>query len=401
MTIHNARVEYRRDIKREIRSLDYFLIAIITAIVMFSLASIGTCTAEAAPQDATFWQKLALLRESRYVMLQALWFCTGMLLMLAVTFVIDYDFYGRIYLVVYGLNVAVLLVLWIVGEATRGAVSWFAIGERGLQPSEFCKIAIIICLAKAMGDQQEKITRFSQLLRPLAMFVVPFVLILIQPDLGTALVYLAILAGILFAAGINFKIILTGIGCAAIGIPLAVKYVLNDEQRLRLNGFFGLGGNSAADEVYQLRHAKLAIGSGGMWGSGLLSEGSISQLDYVPDQHTDFIFSATAEAFGFVGAAILICLYLLLLLRLLYMAYKTPDRFGKLLIIGVAAMFFFHIFENIGMTIGVMPITGIPLPFMSYGGSNMWTNMIAIGLAQNAYCRRNRVRYSNKGIFPV
>ena len=402
MTLNNhARAQYRRDIRRELRSQDYVLLAIITAIVMFSLVSIGNCTADAAPPDASLWQKILLLKDSRYVMLQALWFCTGVLLMFAVTFVVDYEFFGRIYLIIYALNVLVLLILWIVGESTRGAVSWFTIGERALQPSEFCKIAIIICLSKVLGEHEDKYTRLTQIVKPLLMFAVPFVLILLQPDLGTALVYIAILVGILFVAGINFRIIATGIGCAAIAIPLAVKYVLNDDQRLRLNGFFGLGQAASTDDVYQLSQSKLAIGSGGMWGRGLLAEGSISQLDYVPDQHTDFIFSATAEAFGFAGAAILILLYLLLLIRLLYMAYKTPDKFGKLLIVGVAAMFFFHIFENIGMTIGLMPITGIPLPFMSYGGSSMWTNMISIGIAQNAYCRRNRVRYTNKGVIQL
>ena len=179
----------------------------------------------------------------------------------------------------------VLLILWIVGESTRGAVSWFTIGERALQPSEFCKIAIIICLAKVLGEHEDKYTRLTQIVKPLLMFAVPFVLILLQPDLGTALVYIAILVGILFVAGINFRIIAKGIGCAAIAIPLAVKYVLNDDQRLRLNGFFGLGQAASTDDVYQLSQSKLAIGSGGMWGRGLLAEGSISQLDYVPDQH--------------------------------------------------------------------------------------------------------------------
>lgn len=228
-------------------------------------------------------------------------------------------------------------------------------------------------------------------------FLIPFALILLQPDLGTALVYVAILVGMLFIAGVNWKIMLTGIAAAALALPLAVKYILNDTQRARLEGFFGTG-TDAANATYQLRNSQMAIGSGGLSGRGLLAEGTVSQLDYVPDQHTDFIFSTAAEAFGFIGAVIILVLYLLLLLRLLYMAYRTPDRFGKLLITGVVSMFFFHIFENIGMTIGLMPITGIPLPFMSYGGSNMWTNMIAVGLAQNAYCRRNRVRYDNKGI---
>lgn len=396
LNLNNVRPDYRRDIRREVASIDYILLLIITAIVCFSLISIGNCTLDAAPQDASFWQKLLMLRDSRYVMLQALWFVTGVIIMFAVAIIFEREFYDNLIWVYYALIVGALAILWIIGESTRGAVSWFTLGERGLQPSEFCKIAIILCLAKLLSAQDEKITRFNQIVPAVAMFAIPFILIMLQPDLGTALVCIAIFVGMIFVAGVNFKIIFTGVGAAAIAIPLAIKYVLNDEQRLRLNGFFGMSGASTSDDVYQLTQSKLAIGSGGMRGNGFLTAGSISQLDYVPDQHTDFIFSATAEAFGFVGASVLIGLYLLLLLRLLYMAHKTPDRFGKLVIVGVCSMFFFHIFENIGMTIGIMPITGIPLPFMSYGGSNMWTNMICIGLAQNVYCRRNRVRYSNQ-----
>ena len=397
MRVYTPRTAYRRDLKREIRSQDYFLLAVLLALFAFSVLSLANCTAAAAPQDATLRQKIALIWASRYVRLQVIWFLTGGVLLLLATFLVDYEFYGRIYLLIFALNVLVLAVLWIVGESTRGAVSWFTIGRRGLQPSEFCKLALIICLAWSMSDTNGRITQFRQLIRPMLIFLIPFALILLQPDLGTALVYVAILVGMLFIAGVNWKIMLTGIAAAALALPLAVKYILNDTQRARLEGFFGTG-TDAANATYQLRNSQMAIGSGGLSGRGLLAEGTVSQLDYVPDQHTDFIFSTAAEAFGFIGAVIILVLYLLLLLRLLYMAYRTPDRFGKLLITGVASMFFFHIFENIGMTIGLMPITGIPLPFMSYGGSNMWTNMIAVGLAQNAYCRRNRVRYDNKGI---
>lgn len=397
MRVYTPRTAYRRDLKREIRSQDYFLLAVLLAIFAFSILSLANCTAAAAPKDATLRQKIALIWASRYVRLQVIWFLTGGVLLLLATFLVDYEFYGRIYLLIFALNVLVLAVLWIIGESTRGAVSWFTIGRRGLQPSEFCKLALIICLAWSMSDTNGRITQFRQLVRPMLIFLIPFALILLQPDLGTALVYVAILVGMLFIAGVNWKIMLTGIAAAALALPLAVKYILNDTQRARLEGFFGTG-TDAANATYQLRNSQMAIGSGGLSGRGLLAEGTVSQLDYVPDQHTDFIFSTAAEAFGFIGAVIILVLYLLLLLRLLYMAYRTPDRFGKLLITGVVSMFFFHIFENIGMTIGLMPITGIPLPFMSYGGSNMWTNIIAVGLAQNAYCRRNRVRYDNKGI---
>lgn len=160
MRVYTPRTAYRRDLKREIRSQDYFLLAVLLAIFAFSILSLANCTAAAAPKDATLRQKIALIWASRYVRLQVIWFLTGGVLLLLATFLVDYEFYGRIYLLIFALNVLVLAVLWIIGESTRGAVSWFTIGRRGLQPSEFCKLALIICLAWSMSDTNGRITQF-------------------------------------------------------------------------------------------------------------------------------------------------------------------------------------------------------------------------------------------------
>ncbi len=382
--------------RREIRALDYFLILIVIAIVTFSLVSIGNAMAPAEAGEKEGFAKVLAIFDVRYVRLQTLWFAAGLALMLIVTFAFDYQVYGKLYMAIYVVNVLMLAVLLIMEKATRGAVSWFKVfGDRGIQPSEFAKIAIIIFLAKALSKYDGRITKVREVFVPLLLFVVPFILIVMQPDLGTAMVYIAILIGMLFVAGINWKLMLMGLAGAAVAIPFAWQFILTNEQRSRIQVYFNVSGD-VNNEAYHLAKSEMAIGSGQMWGKGLFASGSLSQLDYVPDQHTDFIFSVTAEAFGFVGAAILIGLYLLLIGRLIFMAAKTEDRFGQLLITGVMSMFFFHVFQNIGMTMGLMPITGIPLPLMSYGGSSMWTNMIALGLVLNVYCKRTRIRYDKE-----
>ncbi|MGI6004539.1 MAG: rod shape-determining protein RodA [Christensenellales bacterium] len=386
----------KRDLKKELKQLDYFTLIIMTVLVAYSLISIGNAMAPAAAGDESFWQRLWSLRSVSYVRLQAMWFLSGLALMAAVIFAADYSLYAKYIWWPYGIVLILLAVLLIMEMTTRGAASWFRVGsERGLQPSEFAKIILIVMLAGMLSRHEGKITKITQVILPLMAFAVPFALILLQPDLGTALVFIVILAAMLFVAGINWKLMALGICGAATAVPLAIQYVLNDDQRARLNGFFGIQ-TEAEQSVYQLQKSQVAIGSGQMHGKGLLAPGSLSQLDYVPDQHTDFIFSAMAEAFGFIGVMILLALYVLLLARLIYMAWRVREKTGQLIITGVAAMLAFHIFQNIGMTVGIMPITGIPLPFMSYGGSSLWTNMIAVALALNVYSRRDPLVYETK-----
>jgi rod shape determining protein RodA len=218
--------------------------------------------------------------------------------------------------------------------------------------------------------------------------LVPVILAALQPDWGTAFVYICILVGILFASRISLKYVLTGLGLITVVAPIAYYFLMNDDQRSRIIVFLNPEAADSSAEAYQVTQSKLAIGSSGLTGKGLFKEGSLASLDYVPDRHTDFIFAVTVEAVGFIGGLILILLYFTLILRALYIATKARDKFGYLMVVGVVAMFTFHVIENIGMTMGVLPITGIPLPFMSYGGSSMLTNMIAFGIVLNVSMRR-------------
>jgi len=277
---------------------------------------------------------------------------------------------------------------------TRGIQAWFRFGERGFQPSEVAKIAIIITLAKVVSNitqNKGRITTIREIVPVLLYFVVPFALIVIQPDMGTASVYAFILLGILIVSNTSFKLlgILFGIGAVAVFI-IIISGFLEDYQVSRLLAFFN---PDLAEEgaKYNLEQSMIAIGSGRFTGKGLFSPGNMSQLNYVPEKHTDFIFSVTIEAIGFIGGMILIGLYMAVIFRCLYLAVRAKDHFGTYIIIGVISMFMFHVFENMGMTMGAMPITGIPLPMMSYGGSNMLTTMAAFGLVLNVNMRSQRV----------
>lgn len=221
---------------------------------------------------------------------------------------------------------------------------------------------------------------------------IPALLTLLQGEMGSVLVMIFVFGIMLYFGGIRLKIL--G-GIAAVGIvAIAILYgymVASGSDNYRLIRILSFVNPALVDEsaTYQVNNSKIAIGSGGLMGRGTFVEGAFSQLDYVPEDWTDFIFSTIGEAFGFIGCAGVILLYLLILLRMLHLARYTLDRFGQMVIIGVMAMMLFHIFENIGMTTGLMPVTGIPLPFLSYGGSNMVTNMAGIGLVLNATKNRS------------
>lgn len=375
------------DFKNTVFKYDWILLINVLAICLLSILIVGTATSSSGTTTIV----------TKYSMLQLLWVGVGLVAMTAVS-MIDYRFYAEKYRWFYfGINI-VLLGLLLLGTATRGTVGWIkVIGERTIQPSELAKITIIITLAKVVADKmgsKGKIEKFSDLIPIMGYFIIPFVLILLQPDWGTAFVFVCILAGILFVAKTSWKIILTILGTGVAALPIAWIFMAS-WQKDRIITFF----NPASDTTgagLQVTNAKLVIGSGGLTGKGLFAEGTLSKLGFLPDCHTDFIFSVMAETFGFIGALILVILYITLILRMMYLASKAHDTLGCLMIVGVAAMFMFHIFENIGMNIGLMPVTGIPLPFMSYGGSSMLANFIAIGLVQNVSLRRDVKKQFNE-----
>ncbi len=230
---------------------------------------------------------------------------------------------------------------------------------------------------------------------------IPWVLTLAQGEMGSVLVMIFVFGVMMYFGGMRLRIMGGIVAVGVIGLALLYGYMMaTGSENYRLVRILSFVNPELVDEnaVYQVSNSKIAIGSGGLHGRGIFVQGSFSQLDYVPEDWTDFIFSTIGEAFGFVGCALVILTYLLIIVRMLYLARYTLDRFGQMIIIGVMAMLLFHVFENVGMTTGLMPVTGIPLPFLSYGGSNLVTNMAGIGLVLNVI--KNRSVTMMPGIAP-
>ena len=316
--------------------------------------------------------------------------------------VVDYDMYRHFALLMYAGIIGLLLLLFVFGAVRGGALGWFVFDslERAIQPGELSKIAVIIMEAKIVSkamDENGGLFRFVDVMKALAFTAVPFLLIVRQSDYGTAIVLLVITVSIFFAARIRWYYIVGAAGAAAVGLPLVYRFILTDTQRQRIDVF--LDPSAVSDDAkYHVERSKMAIGSGRLNGKGLFGDTTLSQLRYVPARHTDFIFSGITEAIGFIGSAILICTYFILMIRWIYIAMRAKDNFGMLLVVGVVGLFTAHIFENIGMTMGIMPVTGIPLPFISYGGSNMLVNLIGVGIVLNVYMRRiHRTRLHPNG----
>ena len=249
---------------------------------------------------------------------------------------------------------------------------------------------MIIALASLLKDKVGQINSVFDLL-PLAAYVgLPFVLVLKQPDLGTSLVFMAIFFGMVFACGINWKLLggITGLGIASMPI---LWHFLKDYQKMRIRVF--LDPNVDPEGAgYHIIQSKIAIGSGLIFGKGLFA-GTQSQLNFLPENHTDFIFAVVGEELGFVGAAFLLFLYLVILWRGMKIAAEASDTFGRLLAVGITSMFAFHILVNVGMTTGIMPVTGIPLPFMSYGVSSLTTNLMAVGILLNINMHQQKLMF--------
>lgn len=257
-----------------------------------------------------------------------------------------------------------------------------------MQPSEFAKIALIITIARIIDYFKQKGT-LNHPVNILALFLVialPTLLIIKQPDYGTAMVLLVTVAVMLFTGGLKWRYIIGAILAVAIVVPLAYNYVLPIHAKKRIDVFL----NPSLDPRgagYNIIQSKLAVGSGQLWGMGLFN-GNQTQLGILPMKTTDFIYPVISEEMGFIISSLVIILFIVLLIRLVNIAKTAKDSFGGLLCVGVFAMIFAHFVENIGMSMGLLPITGIPLPFISYGGSSMLTNMIAIGLVMSVACRR-------------
>lgn len=326
-------------------------------------------------------------------MMQIAWIIVSLGMLFAAAF-IDYNTFKAYYKVIYIVNIALLGLVVALGKVTNGANSWIGLGNLGIQPSEFMKVSLIIVFAKKIEEFEGDINNIKNLGILAAYAIVPIGLIAAQPDIGTAMVFAAIVLGMLFIGGLDLRILLGGIGGAAAAV-LAVWFspvqILLPYMKNRVLFFF----NPSLDpqnKGYQAIQSRIAVGSGELFGMGY-GQGIQNQGKFVSESSTDFIFSVLGEEFGFIGAVVLILLYISLIFKCLQSMRVARDKFGYLVVAGIISMFVFQIFQNIGMNVGLMPITGITLPFVSYGGSSMLTSMISIGLVLNIGMRRHKINF--------
>ncbi len=359
--------------------VDMVLIACVVAVSALGLLMIFSSTrGPEQPFDYSF-----LERQIAFVVLG--------LGAMAASALFDYRKVRDYALFLYGGAMFLLLAVLVVGSRQRGTQGWFQLGPFQLQPSELAKLALIVAFAYlgAQFRHDVDLRRFGALV---GLCLVPMALVMFQPDLGTTLVSAAVTVALLVVAGCRSRHLLAlGVaGVVAIAVVLQ-SGALDQYQKDRLTTFVSQDSTVAAGpaeaSAYNLNQSKIAIGSGGLFGKGLF-QGTQTRLGNVPEQHTDFIFTAVGEELGLLGAAGLLGLYSLIVWRVWRTAKLARDEFGSLLCAGVLAMFVFQIFENVGMTMGIMPITGIPLPFMSYGGSATITSFLAMGLVLNVHMRR-------------
>jgi rod shape determining protein RodA len=356
------------------RDFDKTLLLVALVIVMIGIISIYSAT-----------QARELPFKESYAFKQGNWLGIG-LIILIIVINFSYQRFIDLSYVIYGICVILLVLVLILGHIRLGAQRWFSIGGFAFQPSEFIKISLVLALANYVGSKRNAMNSLRDLLAPCALLAIPFVLVMLQPDLGTALLLIPIFFSILLIGGARPKYLAGMISIGIAGLPFFWHF-LRDYQRQRLLVFL----NPNIDPLgagYTIIQSKIAVGSGGLFGKGWLA-GTQNQLNFLPERHTDFIFSVIGEEWGFLGAIVLILLYLLIAKRAFGIANSTSDMYGKAIAFGIGAMISFQIIINIGMTIGLMPVVGIPLPLVSYGGSSLIATLIAIGLLLNVGMRRS------------
>ena len=384
-----ARLLHRTQTRRELRSPAWF------ADYSLALAAIAIACLGVAMNYAATWRSLSFEGGDPWTVArrQAIFVGIGIVVMV-VAAVVDYRvlrFYSTpAYLIILGALAALLR--W--APEIRNARSWFTLPFFGfqVQPSEFAKLVVIVSLAAFVANH-EGYLRFDTLFNAGLLLVVPMALIYLQPDLGTMLVFVAVAMGMLLVAGAQLRhiFVITLAGVLALVLVFSIDALqgprlLSETQRNRLTAFLDQE-FEPLEASYNLRQSQIAIGAGGIWGQGW-KQGTQTNLDLVPEQHNDFIFTALGEEFGLVGGALLLVLYAYMTVRIWQIARVASDPFGRLLAVGILSMLLFQVFQNIGMTIGIMPITGIPLPLMSHGGSGTITAFAAVGIVISVGARR-------------
>ncbi len=316
---------------------------------------------------------------------QALWSALGLCL-LSTILVFDYHTISKLSYLFYAVVVASLVLVFVIGRVVYGAKRWIVMGPVRVQPSELAKLAVLLVIARYFGTREStEPLKFRDLIIPFILVIIPVGLVARQPDLGTAITILMIAVVMVLVVGMERRVLLYLASAGVAVLPVGWLF-LKDYQKRRILTVF----NPDADILgagYQSMQSKIAVGSGEIWGKGLL-QGTQSRLHFLPEKHTDFIFSVLSEELGFVGGAVLLILFLVFIQRCFQTALNAADKEGTLIAVGVGTSFFLYTMLNIGMTLGIFPIVGIPLPFVSYGGSASLTSFIAVGLVLNIRIRR-------------
>ena len=357
----------------KIREINIFLVCLLLIIFLFGLLSLYSVA------DANFnpWARNHLIR---FVISAILFFIIS---------VIDIKIILKLAYPLFFINILALVLIMFIGTETYGATRWIRIAGVSLQPSEFIKVSLILCLAKYYHSIPIiEVSKVSRMIIPVIITLIPVGLVIIQPDLGTSIIILIGAGSIFWIVGINYKYFILAFLSACETIPVGWQY-LHNYQKERVFTFF----NPERDPLgngYHIMQSKIALGSGGFAGKGYL-EGTQSHLNFLPEMHTDFIFTMYGEEFGFIGTFLLLIIYLSIILVSFNLATKLRSSFGKYLSCGLIFLFFSHVFINIGMVMGLLPVVGVPLPLISYGGSSMLATMIGFGLIMNCYINRDTI----------
>lgn len=389
---------------------DYITSGLILILIIIGCVAIFSATASATSD------------ENGYFVRQLMWCAVGLTVMIGIS-LLSLKMINRLVYWFYLLTLFLLFLVLVAGKAGQGAERWLVLGPIHIQPSELAKLATILAVSKYLSDKYADVNQFKYFAVSVGFILIPFLLISRQPDLGTALVFLALIIPLLYWAGLNWfhmftiltplltivlsfnfwafmilmisivvvlaysrrkPIILVAVFLLNIGVGIVTPYLwgqLRPYQQQRILTFI----NPETDPKgagYQIIQSQVAIGSGGIWGKGYL-KGSQTHLRFLPAQHTDFIFSVLGEELGFMGSSLILLVFLLLILRLIHIAAAIRGQFESLTLVGITTVIFFHTFVNIGMTIGMAPVTGLPLPFLSYGGSSLVANLMMMGIALN------------------
>jgi rod shape determining protein RodA len=366
--------------RRAVRHFDLPLMLLAAALVAYGAVLIYSASLNAYP-DLTLGHP---------VVKQVLFAVIGMTLAIAVAW-LDYRIFGQVAPALYALAVAMLAAVLVIGDAEFGSTRWFNIAGQQVQASEVAKLLTIIALARFLADRQTQMHDLRVFLMSLALAALPAALVMIEPDLGTAIVFGAIWLGMVMVAGAPLRYAMVLIGLTLALLPFTMLAVLGDYQRERLELWINpnsdpLGGG------FPIIHSEIGIGSGGLLGQGL-TEGSQTQLNFLRTGSTDYIFSVLGEELGFVGAVLLLALFAALLFRGIRAARITTDPFGRLVATGIVIWILFQVFINIAVNVRLAPVTGIPLPFISQGGSSLVMLFAALGLIEGIVMRHKRLEF--------